>query len=258
MKNDRKRSMFKRLRATALALGLLLFCTACSSALEQPAAKIETPTNAMAGDVTISVNVTAGITANSGLEEGRIIYYMDASVPVYYAHSAISKAGTYAISEETSYTWTGVTPGEHTFSIQLVDKNNTPLPAPVVDSVTIQVGAPEGAPMLSITNLADGDSLTPGNILLVVQASNFIINKSGMGVINHTGEGHLIYYIDENPPTDSGVPATTDTSMVSTETSHLWKYITEGKHTFSAQLVNNDDTPLETPVVVTVSIDVKP
>lgn len=37
----------------------------------------------------------------------------------------------------------------------------------------------------------------------------------------------------------------------------MWKGVTEDQHTFSAQLVNNDDTPLETPVVIKVKIDVK-
>lgn len=258
MKNDQKQISIKRICAVALAMGLLLTCVACGSAAATPTAKIMQPTNATAGDVTISVKVTGASGTASDAGQGHIIYYMDAAVPVYYEHSAVSKAGTYAISEETSYTWTGVTPGEHTFSIQLVNKNNTPLPAPVVDTVTIQVGAPDGTPMLNITNLTDGDSLPPGNILLIVEANNFIISKKGMGVVNHAGEGHLIYYIDEVPPTDQGVPATTDTSMVKAETTYLWKNISEGKHTFSVQLVNNDDTPLDTPVVATVTLDVKP
>lgn len=258
MENDQKRGNIKRICTVFFAIGLLLAGIACSPAAAEPTAVILQPVNLTAGDVTISVKVSGWSDSLGETGLGNIIYYMDASVPVYYAHSAVSKAGTYAISEETSYTWTGITPGEHTFSIQLVDKNNTPLPAPVVDTVTVQVGAPDGVPMLSITNLADGDSLAPGNILVAVRASNFIISKMDMGVINRAGEGHLIYYFDEDPPTDQGVPATTDTSKVSTETSCLWKNILEGQHTFSAQLVNNDDTPLETPVIVTVTIDVKP
>ncbi len=254
MKNKRTKTLSKRLCTATLSLGLLLSCMACASSSPQPGVKIIEPVNPAAGDVTISVKVT-GISEDS---DGHIIYYLDESAPIYYDHSAVSKAGTYAISEETSYIWKGVTPGEHKFSVQLVDKNSSPLPEPAVDSVTVQVGAPNGAPKLDITNLAEGDSLPPGNILVVIGTENFIVSREHMGVINRLGEGHLIYYIDEDPPTDTGVPATTDTSMVSTAESHLWKNVTEGKHTFSVQLVNNDDTPLDTPIAATVTIDVKP
>jgi hypothetical protein len=59
------------------------------------------------------------------------------------------------------------------------------------------------------------------------------------------------------PATDAGTQATTDTSVVSTDSSHLWKSVQAGNHTFSVQLVNNDDTPLETPVVSSVSVTVQ-
>lgn len=171
-----------------------------------------------AGDVVISVDV-GNFTlpcADGKNGQGRIVYCLDASVPTYYEHSAISKAGTYAISSDTAYTWKEVTPGEHKFSVQLAD-----------------------------------------NILVSLSVSDFIISREDIGVVNRIGEGHLIYYIDEAPPVDQGLPATTATSIVSTSTSHMWKGVTEGQHTFSAQLVNNDDTPLETPVVIKVKIDVK-
>ena len=254
MKNNRKRSIRKKLGVCCLAFILLLGCVACGAAAAEPTIAVVGPTNPTAGDVTISVDVN-GL---DSMAQGKFIYYMDVSVPVYYAHSVVSKAGTYAISKETTYTWTDVTPGEHKFSIQLVDKNNSPLPSPVFDSITIQVNAPDKAPQVDITNLTDGDTLPPGNILVTAGVSDFIVSRTDMGVLNRAGEGHLIYYIDEDPPTDQGVPATTDTSMVSVNDSHLWKGIIEGKHTFSVQLVNNDDTPLETPAFVTVTIDVKP
>ena len=64
------------------------------------------------------------------------------------------------------------------------------------------------------------------------------------------------YYIDEFPPVDAGIPATTDTSIVSTDFNYTWRALKEGQHTLSAQLVNNDDTPLDTPVTASVTIDV--
>ena len=237
-----------------LAVVIALACSSCNIAY-QAAIKIAVEDNPRASDVTVSAEVS-GYTLGEG--QGQIVYYLDASVPTYYEHSAVSKAGTYAVSTDTSYTWTNVTPGEHTFAVQLVNKETMPLPSPVTDRATVTVGAPEGDPGLSITNPADGDSLPPGNILIMAEVQNFVVSAEDMGVVIREGEGHLIYYIDEDPPTDAGTPAKTDTCAVSTELSHLWKSIPQGQHTFSVQLVNNDDTPLDTPVTATVTLDVKP
>ena len=90
--------------------------------------------------------------------------------------------------------------------------------------------------------------MSPGNIVVELQVNNFIINSKTFGVANLAGEGHLIYYLDETPPTDTGVPALTGSSIVSADLKRLWKDVRLGDHTFYAQLVNNDDTPLATPV----------
>ena len=66
-------------------------------------------------------------------------------------------------------------------------------------------------------------------------------------IINRKGEGHLIYYRDEDPPVVPREPAVTDTSVVSSDLKYLWKDVREGKHVLSVQLVNNDDTPLDVP-----------
>jgi hypothetical protein len=39
----------------------------------------------------------------------------------------------------TSYTWQGVRPGTHTFAVQLVNNDHTPLEPPVTDQVTVTV-----------------------------------------------------------------------------------------------------------------------
>ena len=252
MNNKRNR---KAIALLVLAALVVLTFASCDTAKEAPAIKITVDNNPPAGDITVSAEVT-GYTL--GGDQGRIVYYLDASVPTYYEHSAVSKAGTYAVSEDTSHTWSGVTPGEHTFSVQLTNQDAMPLPAPVTDSVTVTVGPPEGNPQLTITNPADGDTLPPGNILIAVQVDSFMISAQDMGVIIREGEGHLIYYIDEDPPTDPGAPAKTDTCAVSTELSHLWKNNPQGLHKFAVQLVNNDDTPLDTPVTATITLDVKP
>jgi len=51
--------------------------------------------------------------------------------------------------------------------------------------------------------------------------------------------------------------AQSDTSVVSTDLKYLWKDVLEGKHVLSVQLVNNDDTLLDVPVILNILIDVK-
>jgi len=248
-------------------LCLTMITTACScgfSAANKPAVTIATlPTGISAGDITISVQVSnfevlSGPWSSNVSGKGHLIYYMDVPVPTYYYHSAIAKAGSYAVGYDTSYTWSGVTPGEHTFAVQLVNNDDTPLAPATFDTIAINVNPPEGSPNVRITRPSSGTSLAPGNITMSVAVENIVISREHIGVINRKGEGHLIYYLDEDPPTDPGLPAITDTSFVSAETSYLWKNVKEGKHNLSVQLVNNDDTPLESPVVDTIVVDVAP
>jgi hypothetical protein len=245
---------------TLIAIAL----SACGLPTAKPEVKIISPQAGIpAGDVTIAVDISnfellagSGIKNESG--KGHIIFYKDIPVPTYYEHSAVSKAGTYSIEHEISYTWENITPGEHTFSVQLVNNQDMPLPAAIVDSITINVGPPEGNPEIQIITPLDQSSLPPGNISIRTSVKNFIVSQEDMGVLNRKGEGHLIYYLDEAAPVIPGEPAVTDTSMVSSQLSHMWKAVKEGKHTLSVQLVNNDDTPLDSPVVKVISLDVKP
>lgn len=59
--------------------------------------------------------------------EGHIVYYKDVTPPMEQGKSALSADGTYAISTDTSHTWNNVPPGTHTFWVQLVNNDNTPL-----------------------------------------------------------------------------------------------------------------------------------
>jgi hypothetical protein len=251
-----------RMSFVAVLCMTLLAMSSCGVPAQQPSLVIKAPQSGVsAGDVTISVDVSNftlldRATGPNAISQGHIIYYLDTAVPTYYAHSAFSKAGTFALSSERSFTWSNIPPGQHTFSAQLVNHDSTPLPAPVVASVTIDVAAPQGNPEIVFLTPVDAASLGPGNIVVELKVNNFIINSQSAGVANRPGEGHLIYYLDETPPTDQGKPAVTDLSIVSANLRHLWKSVNIGKHTLSVQLVNNDDTPLAVPVVVTISITV--
>jgi hypothetical protein len=246
--------------------GLLIF-SSCLRAEGQPPPpgspdiKITAPVDgAAAGEVTVSVDISNFklVQGSSRQGEGLVMYYLDTYVPTYYYHPAITTGGTYAARAETSYTWENVPPGPHTFSAQLVNNDNGPMPIPAVATVTVNIGAPQGSPGLKITSPEDGSELPPGMIIIIAEASSFIISEKDMGPVNRPGSGHFIYYMDEKPPTDQGQPALTDNSIVSTALIQRWKSITEGTHTFAVQLVNNDDTPLDPPVTASATLSIKP
>ena len=71
--------------------------------------------------------------------KGHIIYYMDVTPPIEQGMSALSKEGTYAVSTEMSHTWSNVSQGKHTFWVQLVNQDNTPLQPPAAVRVYVTV-----------------------------------------------------------------------------------------------------------------------
>ena len=60
-------------------------------------------------------------------------------MPTTAGQPAVSPEGTYHAEATTSYTWPDVAPGEHTFGVQLVNNDHTPLEPPVVAAVTVTV-----------------------------------------------------------------------------------------------------------------------
>ena len=72
-------------------------------------------------------------------ENGHIVYYMDVTPPMVQGESALTAAGSYAASTEKSHTWDNVPPGEHTFWVQLVNNDNTPLQPPQAVRVYVTV-----------------------------------------------------------------------------------------------------------------------
>lgn len=72
--------------------------------------------------------------------EGHIHYYLDVDeLPTTPGKPAVSEEGTYHAEATTSYTWPDVEPGEHTFAVQLVNNDHTPLEPPVTAETTITV-----------------------------------------------------------------------------------------------------------------------
>jgi hypothetical protein len=71
--------------------------------------------------------------------EGHIIYYLDVTPSLEPGKSALAGEGTYAISTDTTYTWDNLASGRHTFWVQLVNNDDTPLTPPQAVRVYVTV-----------------------------------------------------------------------------------------------------------------------
>jgi len=249
--------------SVALLIVTLVALAGCYGS-KAPSIEITSPANGAtipAGNVTISVKVSnfnivnkLGQTNVSG--EGHIHYFFDVDAPTTQGQPAVTAPGTYAATTATSYTWPNVTPGTHTFSVELINNDHTPLNPPYVAKITVTVqGA--AAPTISITSPTDGSTIPAGNVMVSVKVSNFnLVDK--LGQANVSGEGHIHYFFDVDAPTTPGQPAVTapGTYAATAATSYAWPNVTPGTHTFSVELNNNDHTPLVPPVVQKVTVTV--
>lgn len=158
MKRNRLQS---RLNITSLALmvaAVLVALAACTSTASAPTAtpsppgpaiKITAPADGStvpAGNITVTVqvsnfNLVDKLGQANAPDQGHIHYFMDVDAPITPGKPAVTPAGTYAATAATSYAWPNVTPGTHTFSVELVNNDHTPLIPEVVDEVTITVSA---------------------------------------------------------------------------------------------------------------------
>ena len=114
------------------------------------------------------------------------------------------------------------------------------------------------APVLSIARPVAGSTIPAGDITVNAAALNFsVVDKQGQA--NNAGEGHLHFYLDVDAPTTAGQPAipTSGTWAHVSGTSYTFPKVAAGAHTISVELVNNDHTPLNPPVVQKISINVQ-
>jgi plastocyanin len=272
-----KHTIFKVLIAIIMTVTLLAtFACKSSSSTTKTTTTTTTPTTAaptltitaptgnafQIGDVTVSVNVgnfnlvdklgQANVTG-----QGHLHYFMDVDAPTAQGVAAITAAGTYAPSAATSYTWHNVPGGSHTFSVELVNNNHTPLNPPVIATQQIIVIPEIGPPALVIATPRDGAQIVGNSVTVTVQASNFNLADK-LGQANVSREGHIHYFMDVDAPTTQGIPAVTaaGTYAATAETSYIWQNVLPGTHTFSAELINNNHTPLDTPVVAKITVTV--
>jgi hypothetical protein len=113
-------------------------------------------------------------------------------------------------------------------------------------------------PEVLLLSPAYGSELSSGPITVKVYVESVkLVDKIGQS--NVPGEGHLIYYLDADPPVSTGITATpsTGTFAMSTELSHTWDNVAPGEHILAVQVLNNDNTPMRAPSAVWVKITVK-
>jgi hypothetical protein len=117
--------------------------------------------------------------------------------------------------------------------------------------------APE-EPYAVLLTPGEGSTISAGDIEVRIFLQNFTITENS-GVPNEPNQGHIIYYLDVEAPRTYGAPATTapGTYAISAGTSFIWKNVPVGDHTFTVQLVNNDDTPLLPPTAVRANVTVR-
>jgi hypothetical protein len=128
---------------------------------------------------------------------------------------------------------------------------------PMLLSCRAEPLAPE-EPVLVLLSPSDGSTLASGDIEVRIYLHNFTLVEN-TGQPNQSNAGHVIYYLDVSAPLKPGEPATTadGTFAALDSASYIWPNVPAGLHTFSVQLVNNDDTPLLAPVSVRANVTLK-
>ncbi|HEX7474494.1 MAG TPA: hypothetical protein VF318_00900 [Dehalococcoidales bacterium] len=141
---------------------------------------------------------------------------------------------------------TTTTPTESATPTATPSPSATPTPSPKPPQPSVVIVSP-------FYNLP----VLPGDIQVTVKINNFtIVDKIGQPAV--AGEGHLIYYLDVNPPTDAGKSAATasGTFVETSATSYTWPNVAVGSHTLAVQLVNNDGTALNPPAIASEPVPV--
>jgi predicted lipoprotein with Yx(FWY)xxD motif/plastocyanin len=115
-------------------------------------------------------------------------------------------------------------------------------------------------PSIEVTSPVNGSTIPAGNVTVSVQVSNFnLVDK--LGQPNVSGEGHIHYFLDYPAPTEQGKPAIPPsganvTWAATPAMSYTFDNVGPGSHTIYVELVNNDHTPLNPPVVESVTFTV--
>lgn len=116
----------------------------------------------------------------------------------------------------------------------------------------------EAKPMLKIDEPKEGATIST-NMVSIKSNYTFFSVIAHIGNRNVQGQGHLIYFKDITAPTTLGRQITnqTGTTVQSANSIYNWTNLAPGRHKFSVELVNNNNTPLNPPVVATVTVTIQ-
>jgi hypothetical protein len=169
-----------------------------------------------------------------------------------------------SIAACTGSTSTPTPPGPTQTGSPIASSKPSPTPpaSPSVPAVTATppaiATAPAGNPSVLILSPTDFVAfhgvVAEQGLKIAVQTTNFkLLDKIGQASV--AGEGHLIYYVDADPPTAAGISAVSaGASFITTAATAIrWGDLPRGAHKVSVQLVNNDNTPLVPPVFDSVT-----
>ncbi len=111
---------------------------ASPSAMASPSAAASPSPSAGAPSATGTASPAPG--ASSAAAQGKIIYYMDVTPPSTPGQSGSPASGNFHVTNATSFTFTDVPIGIHTFYVQLVDNNGNVLSTPAMAQIqTFQI-----------------------------------------------------------------------------------------------------------------------
>ncbi len=233
------------------------------------AGPLSTPSGTPSDDklmVVVTLDISGFRVVNKGSPnapgEGHVIYYYGAQPATIPDRAAYTAEGTYYSTSANPFTWLEVTPGYKNFAAQLVNNDDTPLDPPVYAQIRtyIQPGDDDSPAITAIkVECAPPSSPAPTpaiaqpaerfDSIIVLEVSGFDMS-SKLGQRNSAGEGHIIYYENMPPRTVPGRPAypPQGTYYATTFVPFMWLNASPDYYSYAAQLVNNDDTPLEHPV----------
>lgn len=115
-------------------------------------------------------------------------------------------------------------------------------------------------PSVEIVSPAAGATLPAGDIRVEVRVSGLQIVDPSLTPV--PGQGHVHFYIlrpDQQVPTTPGQPAVTaqGTYHATATTNHTWTNVQPGTYKLAVQLVQNNHTPLQPPVVREITVTVR-
>lgn len=149
-------SVLKTLLFIPILLAIILLAACVPSNTSSPSIKILIPTDDPEmigitgfGYVLVLVEVSNfklsdEIGEQNVVGEGHIHYFLDVEPPTEPGKPAVTAPGTYVDTSELTYYWLDIGTGPHTFWVELVNNDHTPLSPPVIAKSSITAGLWDG------------------------------------------------------------------------------------------------------------------